>query len=111
MRWMLEHGESHAPSFLSQLEETRVTGRCPCGCASIDFSVAGKAKPKGAGMDILSDYIWRDAENRVFGAFVFASAGLLAGLDLYSVDGALTPTWLPKPEELIPLPEGLIKRC
>ena len=55
-------------------------------------------------MDILSDYTWQDSEKHLFGAFVFAADGLLAGLDLYSVDGALTPTTLPKPAELVPLP-------
>jgi hypothetical protein len=103
VRWMLEHGESHAPAFLLQLEQARVASRCRCGCASVDFSVAGK-RSSVTGMDILSDYVWEDAEGHKFGAFVFARGGLLAGLDLYSVDGAVTRTWLPKPEHLQPLP-------
>jgi hypothetical protein len=103
VRWMLEHGESHAPSFLSQLEQARVSSRCRCGCASVNFSVAAK-EPSVTGMDILSDYVWEDAEGHKFSAFLFARGGLLAGLDLYSVDGAVTPTWLPKPEQLQPLP-------
>src|SRR6266480_2324486 len=53
--------------------------------------------------DILSDYVWEDAEGHKFGAFVFARGGLLAGLDLYSVEGAATPTSLPKPDQLTPL--------
>jgi hypothetical protein len=39
-------------------------------------------------MDILSDHVWEDAQGHKFGAFVFARGGLLAGLDLYSVDGS-----------------------
>jgi len=101
--WMLEHGESHATSFLQQLEQASVSSRCPCGCASVNFSVAGK-ESSVTGMDILSDYVWEDAEGHKFGVFVFARGGLLAGLDLYSVDGAATPTWLPKPKQLHPLP-------
>ena len=101
--WMLEHGESNATSFLPQLEQASVSSRCRCGCASVNFSVAGK-ESSVTGMDILSDYVWEDAEGHKFGAFVFARGGLLAGLDLYSVDGAVTPTWLPKPEQLHPLP-------
>ena len=103
VRWMLEHGESHAPSFLSQLEQARVSSRCRCGCASVNFSVAG-TESSVTGMDILSDYVWEDAEGHKFGAFVFARGGLLAGLDLYSVDGAVTPTWLPSSGQLHPLP-------
>jgi hypothetical protein len=105
VQWMLEHGESHASSFLAQLEHARVSSRCRCGCASINFSVAGRESPP-LGMDILSDHLWEDAEGHHFGAFVFAHSGVLAGLDLYSLDGALTPTWLPTPEQLHPMPRS-----
>ena len=103
VRWMLEHGESHASSFLPQLEQARVASRCRCGCASINFSVPDKESSE-TGMDVLCDYVWEDAEGHKFGAFIFVRGGLLAGLDLYSVDGAVTPSWLPKPEQLHPLP-------
>jgi hypothetical protein len=53
VRWMLEHGESHALPFLPQLEEARVAARCPCGCASIDFAIGTKRAPNSGGMDIL----------------------------------------------------------
>ncbi len=103
VRWMLKHGESHAPSFLSQLEQARVSSRCRCGCASINFSVAGEGPPT-TGMEVLSDYLWDDAEGHKFGAFVFAQGGLLAGLDLWSVDGVVTPTWIPRPDQLRSMP-------
>jgi len=101
--WMLEHGEPHASSFLPQLKQARVSSRCRCGCASINFSVAGK-EPPTTEMDVRSDYLWDDAEGHKFGAFVFAHGGLLAGLDLWSVDGAVTPTWIPRPDQLRPMP-------
>ena len=104
VRWMLEHGESHAPSFLSQLEQARVGSRCRCGCASVNFSVAGK-EPAGTGMDILSDQVWEEGEGH-FGVFVFGLSGSLAGLEVYSLDGAVTPTWLPRSEQLRPFPHA-----
>jgi hypothetical protein len=103
VEWMLRHGQSHAGSFLAQLEQARVSSRCRCGCASINFSISGKEPPM-TGMDVLSDHLWEDAEGHKFGAFVFAQEGLLAGLDLYSLDGAVTPTWLPRAEQLHPMP-------
>jgi hypothetical protein len=54
-------------------------------------------------MDILSDYSWRDGMGHLFGAFVFARAGRLAGLDLWSIDGHSTATHLPKFSELTPI--------
>jgi hypothetical protein len=55
-------------------------------------------------MDIIADFDWYDTEGHRFGAFLFARDSLLAGLDIYSIDGAVTPTWLPKPEQLRILP-------
>jgi len=105
VHWMLEHGETHAPAFLPQLEQARVASRCRCGCASVNFSIAGKESSE-IGMDILCDYVWENAEAHKFGAFLFARGGLLAGLDLYSVDGPVTPKWLPRPEQLHPSPSA-----
>jgi hypothetical protein len=106
-QWMLEHGETHAPAFLPQLKQASVRSRCRCGCASVNFDVAGRHSSESA-IDILSDYLWEDAEGHKFGAFVFAHGGLLAGLDLYSVDGGVTPTWLPTSDQLKPM--GVAKR-
>src|SRR5947207_15943190 len=97
--WMLEHGESNATSFLPQLEQASVSSRC----ASVNFSFGGK-ESSVSGMYILSDYVCEDADVHKLGAFVLARGGLLAGLALYSIEGAVTPTWLPKREQLHPLP-------
>lgn len=104
IHWMLEHGEPHASSFLPQLAQARVAARCPCGCVSIDFAIAGQRASTSGAMDIIADFDWYDADGHRFGAFLFARDGLLAGLDIYSIDGAVTPTWLPKPEQLCILP-------
>jgi hypothetical protein len=103
IRWLLDHGAAHATAFVPQLLDARVVARCPCGCASIDFSIAGQRAPAGASMDILSDYGWRDDHGHLFGAFVFARGGLLAGLELWSIDSDATATRLPEPQELTPL--------
>src|SRR5438093_4965675 len=102
MRWLLEHGEPEELRFLPQLAEAQVVARCGCGCASIDLAVGGRVGTPRS-MDILSDYLWRDADNHLFGAFVFAHEQLLAGLDLWSVDGEATAATLPKPEQLTPM--------
>jgi hypothetical protein len=104
VQWMLEHGESHAPSFLPQLAQARVAARCPCGCVRIDFAIAGQRAPTSGAMDIIADFDWYDTDRHRFGAFLFARDGLLSGLDIYSIAGAVTPTWLPKPEQLRILP-------
>ena len=100
--WLLEHGEPRAADVVSQLRGARVVSRCGCGCASIDFSVDGIRPSALAGMDVVSDYWWRTAQGNLCGAFVFLRNGVLAGLDLWSIDGAETPSVLPRPEDLRP---------
>jgi hypothetical protein len=104
LRWLLEHGKESASAFLAQADAVRVVSRCGCGCASINFSVGdGGWHSRSGGMDILSDYQWSDSEGRVFGVFVFAKQRMLAGLEVWSIDGQATPTSLPEPSELRPL--------
>jgi hypothetical protein len=38
--WLLLHSDPSAISFLSQLENARVTRQCSCGCPTVDLRVA-----------------------------------------------------------------------
>jgi len=101
VRWLLEHGNPEASQFLPQLDQAAVVSRCSCGCASIDFAISGK-RPTEAAMHVLSDFQWQGSQGNLFGAFVFEQQGLLAGLDLWSIDGLATPSSLPPIEALVP---------
>lgn len=101
MQWLLEHGAGDNSSYLEQLGHARVARLCGCGCASIDFSINGK-RPQNFAMRVLSDYQWRNSQGHLFGAFVFEQDGLLAGLDLWSIDGQSTPDSMPPLESLVP---------
>ncbi len=104
VRWLLEHGNPDAAGFLPQLPHARVVSRCPCGCASIDFSIGADAPPRGAGMHVLSDYVWQADNGAHCGVFVFSFGGQLAGLEVWSADGRLEKvTLLPAIERLCPL--------
>jgi hypothetical protein len=59
-------------------------------------------------MDILSDYQWRDDAGCLYGVFLFARAGRLAGLEVWSIDGAATPSELPDPSRLEPLDQNAV---
>ena len=87
VRWMLDRGTAAATRFLPQLAEARVVSKCGCGCASVDFSVGGVVPLPGDGIGILADFDYRTAEGHPCGAFVFERAGLLAGLEVWSMDG------------------------
>ena len=96
--WLLDHGNEQAAKFRGQLEQAWVVSRCACGCASINFTIAGKTPPM-LGMNVLSDYVWNDAQDNHFGIFVYAQGDLLSGLEVYGF-GDATPEVLPRPEEL-----------
>lgn len=97
---MLEHGNQDASQFLTQLERAKVLPtRCPCGCASIDFSIGGQPKPSGPLRPIADFVFGGDAD--LSGIFVFEQAGVLAGLEVYGLAGD-APKSLPSPDLLRP---------
>ena len=100
VRWALKHGLPGSSSYLPQVEKLRVISRCGCGCASVDFSVEGIVPDYGMGIDVLSDHLWGTGGTDLCGIFVFARNKKLAGLEVWSVDGQVTPNELPKIEEL-----------
>jgi hypothetical protein len=102
LRWLLEHGTREASTYIIQIPHLRVSSRCPCGCASIDFAVGGKLAASSGGMQILADYLWDEADNGPFGVFVFARGEQLAGLEVWSAGSADAPKSLPDPQQLRP---------
>jgi hypothetical protein len=98
IRWMLEHGTLEAKHFLPQLENVRVMDwRCPCGCASINFTVEGLSEPTGD-FQILADFVFGAGEN-LSGIFIFQQNDVLAGLEVYGLAGD-APKFLPSLESL-----------
>jgi hypothetical protein len=101
--WLLEHGTDEGKRILTQLAEARVISRCSCGCASVDFSIRGRTAPPKSAMSIVADYRWADPDGKLFGIFAFAREGLLAGIDLWSIDGRGTASALPRTGQLRPM--------
>jgi hypothetical protein len=98
--WMLEHGGPDAEKFIPQLERAQVLPtRCPCGCASIDFSMDGRPQP-GGGLRAVADFVF-DSGDEMSGVFVFEQSGVLAGLEVYGLGGD-APKTLPHPDSLRP---------
>jgi hypothetical protein len=95
---MLEHGEPRAQEFLEQLALAEVTSwRCPCGCASINLQIKGRElAPQG--VQILGDFIF-GPDDAPAGIFIFESAGLLSGIEVYGLAGD-APVELPCEDDL-----------
>jgi hypothetical protein len=100
VRWMLEHGEPEARSFLPQLELAQVADwHCPCGCASINFSVQGAPEPTGK-LHSIADFLI-GTEKDLSGIFIFEKGGVLAGLEVYGLAGG-APKTFPSSDSLRP---------
>jgi hypothetical protein len=102
-RWMLEHGCPEGRNYLAQLEQATVVSGCSCGCASIDFLIAGQVAP-ATGLNILGDYLF-GGQDDLAGVFVFACGGVLAGIEVYGL-ARDNPTELPHPSSLRPFKSG-----
>lgn len=100
IRWMLEHGVPGGLSFLAQLENAKVVSQCACGCASINFEIAGQPTPQG-NVGILADFVF-GSEANLCGIFVFEKSGVLAGLEVHGL-AVNPPSQLPTPAELRPI--------
>ena len=105
VRWMLEHGKPEARAFLPQLALAQVAPwRCPCGCASMDFFIPGFPEPTG-GINPLGSFSFGSNDD-LSGIFIFEQSGVLAGLEVYGLDGD-APKVLPWPDALRPFPDTL----
>jgi hypothetical protein len=99
--WMIEHGSSIKKDlFLQQLDEAKIIRLCPCGCESIDFLIPSRGEPKVVGLTMLGDFAYGSKETGLCGAFIFSRGDILAGLEVYSIDGRVAAPTLPSVEEL-----------
>jgi len=98
--WLLSHGGARSRELLPQLDAAWVVGKCSCGCASINLSVGGVSHYGVKGMETLCTFRWQSPQGHQFEVFAFACGGLLAGIDLWSVDGQSIPTELPDTQAL-----------
>jgi hypothetical protein len=103
IRWLLENGNAGSAGYLEQLDRATVAGPCPCGCPTVDLAVGGSRPSSGGDKAILADYQWCEFGDVPCGVSVFARAGLLAGLQVWSIEGGDAPSRLPDPAELRPL--------
>lgn len=104
VRRMLEKGGESARTFLAHLERVRVSPkRCPCGCASLEFSVDGLRELPGELRPIV-DFVFGEGDE-LSGIFAYERSGFLAGLEVYGLAGD-APRHLPRADTLKPVRWG-----
>jgi len=75
-----------ALAFIAQLDQARVTGRCSCGCPTVDLTVPPELRvadpPPGRP---LADATGR-VDGKIVGVMLFQSEGLLSLLETYRLE-------------------------
>jgi hypothetical protein len=92
VRWLLEHGEQHASGFFPSLRALALRLVAHVDVRASIFSIAGVQPATSGDMGHSRRLLVARQRRHLFGAFVFARGGLLAGLDLWSIDGQATAT-------------------
>ncbi|XDD45230.1 hypothetical protein AB3N60_10935 [Leptospira sp. WS39.C2] len=103
--WFLEQRKDLSETFNIQVNDLLVKSACSCGCASIDFKYKNidQLTDSKSNIEIIADYKWKDENGNLFGIFLFSKENILAGLEVWSIDGNLTPRKLPAISKLIPI--------
>jgi hypothetical protein len=86
LTWLIEHCPRYTKTLLAQLESVEARSSCSCGCPSIQFRLPSERPAVSSLQEILADFIGTSGQYTV-GLILFARAGVLSELEVYSFDG------------------------
>ena len=72
-----------APGLESQVQSLVVVAYCPCGCGSVTFGVPGQDH---ADSRQLADGCAQTTDGTLVGVFVWGTAEVISGLEIYQMD-------------------------
>jgi hypothetical protein len=79
-------GSPDAMAFLPQLEHVLVTGRCPCGCPTIDLNVPREFRILNPPAQRLIADAFGHVGNKVVGVMILQDDGLLSLFEAYRLE-------------------------
>ena len=82
--WLLLHADPPAISFIPQLDVARVTGRCSCGCPTVNLRVPVNTPPAEPRDNPVGDAIGEVNGNAV-GVIILQRSGYLTCLEVYDL--------------------------
>jgi hypothetical protein len=100
--WLIEHAQNKVNLKGITIDKNSiVVSGCKCGCPSFDFKNDSRA-----GLDVVSDWFYRDEENHLNGIFLYLKNGSLGGVEIWSVDGQSEITEFPDVSKLVEVDSG-----
>ena len=100
-QWLLLYGSNPEPAFLTQLREARVTGRCECGCPSVNLQVAEDTQPLLGRTNPVGNSVG-DVNGNQVGVMLLQREGFLVYLEAYDLSDIEHPYDLPEVTSLRP---------
>jgi hypothetical protein len=86
-------GVQGAAAFIPQLIQARATGRCSCGCPTVDLSVPSELRVSyPPAKRLIADATGR-VNGKVVGAMIFQDDGLLTLLEVYRLEDVSEDTF------------------
>jgi hypothetical protein len=86
VRLLREFAPPEAIAFLPQLDQARVTGKCSCGCPTVDLTVPAELRVADPPVNRpLADAFGR-VDGKQVGVMLFQADGLLCLLEIYALD-------------------------
>lgn len=85
----LERRFEGSDELREQIRVLRVVGKCPCGCATVEFKVDKAQAPRALVQNPapVEGTVWNSKRTEVLGGILlFAPDGWLSSLEIYSVD-------------------------
>lgn len=73
-------------AFLGQLDHARITGRCTCGCPTVDISVPTEFRIENPPLDRPLVDAFARVDGKLVGVMLFQTGGLLSLLEIYPLD-------------------------
>jgi hypothetical protein len=104
-RWLLLHSDPSASSFIPQLDVVRVTGRCGCGCPTVDLRVSDVTKRAVPQDNPIGEAIG-EVDGKMVGVMLLQRDGYLTCLEIYDLSEIVRPYGLPRLDSLRPMRWG-----
>ncbi len=98
VEWLIANSSLDSFEYARQIPQLEVVSRCPCGCPSIDFAIAGRSRFGSPEVIALAE--GRSPEGTPVWVMLHSRQGEIAELEVYPLAKDAGDFGLPEPESL-----------
>lgn len=98
VKWLIANSSPDSFKYASQISQLQVVSRCPCGCPSVDFAIAGRSRFGPSEVIACAD--GHSPEGTPVWVMLHSHQGEIAELEVYPLANDAGVFGLPKPESL-----------